>query len=94
MDSNTPAASVPAAPDTVTWIREPDDLDRWLAEGQGEPLALDTEFERVNTFFPIPGLVQLGMGQRFCLVDPAVAEASEGFRNALTDPGTPNCYTP
>lgn len=51
MDSNTPAASVPAAPDTVTWIREPDDLDRWLAEGQGEPLALDTEFERVNTFF-------------------------------------------
>lgn len=89
MDSNTPAASVPAAPDTVTWIREPDDLDRWLAEGQGEPLALDTEFERVNTFFPIPGLVQLGLGQRFCLVDPAVAEASEGFRNALTDPGTP-----
>ena len=47
MDSNTPAASVPAAPDTVTWIREPDDLDRWLAEGQGEPLALDTEFELV-----------------------------------------------
>ena len=89
MDSNTPAASVPAAPDTVTWIREPDDLDRWLAEGQGEPLALDTEFERVNTFFPIPGLVQLGMGQRFCLVDPSVAEASEGFRNALTDPDTP-----
>jgi len=89
MDSINPAASVPAAPDTVTWVREPDDLDRWLAEGQGEPLALDTEFERVNTFFPIPGLVQLGSGQRFCLVDPEVAEASQGFRKALADPGLP-----
>ena len=58
MDSNTPAASVPAAPDTVTWIREPDDLDRWLAEGQGEPLALDTEFERVNTYGPAKALAR------------------------------------
>lgn len=89
MDATNPAAPVPAAPETVSWIREPDDLDRWIAEGKGEPLALDTEFERVNTFFPIPGLVQLGLGERFCLVDPPVAEASKGFRQILTDPGVP-----
>jgi ribonuclease D len=89
MDATNPAASVPAAPDTVSWIREPDDLDRWIVEGKGEPLALDTEFERVNTFYPIPGLVQLGLGEEFCLVDPSVAEASQGFRRILTDPHVP-----
>ncbi|MFN2359632.1 MAG: ribonuclease D [Marinobacter sp.] len=89
MDAINPAAPVPAAPETVSWIREPQDLDRWIAEGKGEPLALDTEFERVDTFFPIPGLVQLGLGERFCLVDPEVAEASDGFRSILTDPDVP-----
>lgn len=89
MDANNPAALVPAAPETVSWIREPEALDEWLAQGKGEPLALDTEFERVDTFFPIPGLVQLGLGERFCLVDPSVAEASEGFRQILTDPDVP-----
>lgn len=89
MDATNPAVLVPAAPETVCWIREPDELDRWIAEGKGEPLALDTEFERVNTFYPIPGLVQLGLGESFCLVDPSVAEASEGFRRILTDPDVP-----
>ncbi len=89
MDATNPAALVPAAPETVSWIREPDELDRWIAEGKGEPLALDTEFERVNTFYPIPGLVQLGLGESFCLVDPSVAEASEGLRRILTDPDVP-----
>ncbi len=89
MDANNPAALVPAAPETVSWIREPEALDHWLVQGKDEPLALDTEFERVDTFFPIPGLVQLGLGERFCLVDPSVAEASPGFRQILTDPDVP-----
>ncbi|PXX91991.1 ribonuclease D [Marinobacter vulgaris] len=89
MDAINPAAPVAAAPETVSWIREPEELDRWIAEGKGEPLALDTEFERVDTFYPIPGLVQLGLGDRFCLVDPQVAEASEGFRRILANPNVP-----
>lgn len=89
MDATNPAALVPAAPETVSWIREPEDLDRWIAAGKGEPLALDTEFERVDTFHPIPGLVQLGLGENFCLVDPSIAEASEGFRHILTDSDVP-----
>lgn len=89
MDATNPAAPLPAAPETVSWLREPEELDRWIAEGKGEPLALDTEFERVNTFCPIPGLVQLGLGESFCLVDPSVAEASGGFRRILTDPDVP-----
>jgi len=80
----------PAAPASIRWIRHADELDRWLsAAPEGQPLALDTEFERVSTFYPIPGLVQLGMGTDLCLVDPEVAEASAVFRAVLSDPAIP-----
>ena len=68
------------------WITGPGELDDWLNASKDEPLALDTEFERVDTFYPIPGLVQLGLGEQFRLVDPAVAEASDVFRRQLADP--------
>lgn len=42
-------------------------LPRWQ---QASPLALDTEFIRVDTFFPRLGLLQLGDGQGEALVDP------------------------
>lgn len=42
-------------------------LPRWL---QACPLALDTEFIRVDTFYPKIGLIQLGDGQGEALVDP------------------------
>lgn len=49
-------------------------LPRWQ---QAAPLALDTEFIRVDTFFPIPGLLQFGDGQGEALVDPvAIADLS------------------
>lgn len=89
MAFTTPVATAPAAPATIHWIREPEDLDRWLAGGEGEFLALDTEFERVSTFFPIPGLVQLGLGGEYCLVDPGVAEQSGEFRRILADTDSP-----
>ncbi|MEQ5814983.1 HRDC domain-containing protein [Marinobacter sp. NFXS11] len=82
------AIEVPPAPANIDWIREPQALDAWLDRAPGKPLALDTEFERVNTFYPIPGLVQLGLNGEFCLVDPSVAEQSRRFREVLADPGT------
>ncbi|MES3040803.1 MAG: ribonuclease D [Pseudomonadota bacterium] len=42
-------------------------LPRWL---QAKPLVLDTEFIRVDTFYPKIGLIQLGDGQGEALVDP------------------------
>jgi len=83
------AVDVPPAPTSIDWIREPQALDKWLDRAPGKPLALDTEFERVNTFYPIPGLVQLGLDGEFCLVDPSVAEQSGRFREVLADPDTP-----
>ena len=80
------AGCVPAAPEQIRWITDARELDAWLEKHAGELLALDTEFERVSTFYPIPGLVQLGFGSDYCLVDPSVAEASEGFRRVLEDP--------
>lgn len=86
MTFSVPAIDVPPAPETVDWILLPDELDTWLDSAPGLPLVLDTEFERVNTFYPIPGLVQLGLGDRFCLVDPGVAEQSARFREVIADP--------
>ncbi|HDZ38035.1 MAG TPA: ribonuclease D, partial [Marinobacter sp.] len=87
MTFSAPAIAVPPAPDTIDWIPSPEELDTWLDSAPGLPLVLDTEFERVNTFYPIPGLVQLGLGDRFCLVDPEVAEQSARFRATIADPG-------
>jgi len=89
MASFTPVVDVPPAPAAITWIRTPEELDQWLAQGEDTPLALDTEFERVSTFYPIPGLVQLGLADQFRLVDPEVAEASRGFRERLANPEAP-----
>lgn len=76
-------------PCPVKWLTSSDQLDRWLigvTEREGATLALDTEFERVDTFYPVPGLVQLGSGTDFFLVDPAVAESSQAFKRVLEDP--------
>lgn len=80
---------VKSASITPRWLNTSAELDQWLAMSPEQPLAIDTEFERVNTFHPIPGLVQLGLNDEFRLVEPAVAEASEGFRQALTNPDRP-----
>lgn len=85
MAPTTPVATAPPAPTTIEWITDPEALNQWLLAGKSEPLALDTEFERVSTFFPIPGLVQLGLGEQYRLVDPAVAEQSAEFRRILSD---------
>ncbi|MGO1501024.1 MAG: ribonuclease D [Marinobacter sp.] len=86
MTFSLPAIDVPPAPETIHWIVQPDELDVWLDSAPGLPLVLDTEFERVNTFYPIPGLIQLGLGDHFCLVDPEVAELSTRFREVISDP--------
>jgi len=60
-------------------------LPRWL---QARPLALDTEFIRVDTFYPKLGLIQLGDGQGEGLVDP-VAIPDLRMLDALLGPQGP-----
>ncbi|NUT74676.1 ribonuclease D [Pseudomonas sp. C1C7] len=55
----------------IHWIRDNDSLGRHCAEWQQLPyVALDTEFMRVDTFYPIAGLLQVGDGSRAYLIDP------------------------
>jgi ribonuclease D len=51
-------------------------------------VALDTEFMRVDTFFPIPGLVQLAAAGETFLIDPLAIDAWQPLQSLLTDPDT------
>ncbi|MFW1676976.1 ribonuclease D [Pontibacter sp. JAM-7] len=60
-----------AAADTPIWIDTVADLETYCAHWQTLPLiALDTEFQRVETFYPIPGLIQLADDKACYLIDP------------------------
>jgi ribonuclease D len=55
----------------IHWIRDDDSLARHCATWQTLPfVALDTEFMRVDTFYPIAGLLQIGDGSSAWLIDP------------------------
>lgn len=50
-------------------------------------IALDTEFMRTNTFYPLLGLIQLANSHSCYLVDPLPLEDSKSLRGFLSDPG-------
>ena len=55
----------------IHWIRDDASLAEHCAHWQSLPyVALDTEFMRVDTFYPIAGLLQIGDGASAFLVDP------------------------
>lgn len=55
----------------ITWIRSEADLETHCARWQNAPLlAVDTEFMRTDTFFPIPALIQVHDGLGSYLLDP------------------------
>jgi len=52
------------------WVVDDAHLARLCAEWRQLPfVAVDTEFMRVDTFYPIAGLVQVGDGRRAYLID-------------------------
>ena len=55
----------------IHWIRDDASLAQHCLEWQSLPfVALDTEFMRVDTFYPIAALLQIGDGARAYLIDP------------------------
>ena len=76
-------------PDPSQWLTTPAALDQWLEDHQGQPIGIDTEFERISTYYPIPALVQLAYPGEFYLVEPQVVEQSKRFRELLADSGQP-----
>lgn len=72
----------------IQWILDDASLARHCAEWRQLPfVALDTEFMRVDTFYPIAGLLQVGDGQRAYLVDPLQVSDWVPFAALLEDPG-------
>lgn len=54
--------------------------------GFGEVIAVDTEFIRTDTFFPIPGLYQIGSGDDVFLVDPTTVDDWVPLQAVIEDP--------
>ena len=55
---------------------------------QAPAIAVDTEFVRVDTFYPIPGLVQIAAAGETFLIDPITIDQWQPLQVLLTDPGT------
>ncbi|WFF43267.1 ribonuclease D [Salinicola endophyticus] len=73
----------------IEWIDTPAGLAAACAAlADAEVLALDTEFFRETSFYPVPALVQLSAGERIYLIDPQAVAADEALR-ALLAGGAP-----
>ncbi|MBM7059508.1 ribonuclease D [Pseudomonas sp. UL073] len=71
----------------ITWIRDDASLAQHCAAWQQLPyVVLDTEFVRVDTFFPQAGLVQVGDGRAAFLIDPLLIGDWQPFAALLENP--------
>ncbi|MDQ2077949.1 ribonuclease D [Marinimicrobium sp. ABcell2] len=74
-------------PTDPIWIDQDADLaelcERW---SQQAAIAVDTEFMRSDTFYPIAGLIQVGDGKGCYLIDPLAITDFEPFRQLMLNP--------
>lgn len=73
-------------PSEPIWIDQDDQLQelcsRWRAQAA---IAVDTEFMRSETFYPIAGLLQIGDGKGCYLIDPLAIQNLEPLRELMLD---------
>ncbi|WP_049629378.1 ribonuclease D [Cellvibrio sp. pealriver] len=73
-------------PSEPIWIDQDDQLQelcsRWRAQAA---IAVDTEFMRSETFYPIAGLLQIGDGKGCYLIDPLAIRNLEPLRELMLD---------
>ncbi|TBU93418.1 ribonuclease D [Phytopseudomonas dryadis] len=71
----------------ILWIRDDATLAQHCTAWRKLPfVALDTEFMRVDTFYPIAGLLQVSEGERAYLIDPLLIDDWSAFAELLRDP--------
>jgi ribonuclease D len=76
---------MPLTPE-IRWIDTPEALDVACAEvADADVIALDTEFFRENTFYPVPALIQFSTGGPAWLVDPQAVACTDAFRRLLAE---------
>ena len=69
------------------WVASGADLARAAGRWRGV-IGIDTEFQRTDTFFPIPGLYQVAAGPGIWFVDPLAVHDWAPLARVLTDPET------
>ncbi|SDF07346.1 ribonuclease D [Phytopseudomonas seleniipraecipitans] len=70
----------------ILWIRDNASLAEHCSAWRKQPfVALDTEFMRVDTFYPIAGLLQVSEGARAYLIDPLLIDDWSSFAALLED---------
>lgn len=89
--SQTPAAYdwqvLESSADQPIVITDNASLAEWCEHWQTLPMvALDTEFQRVETFYPIPGLIQLADDQHCFLIDPLAVTDFEPLKALFRNP--------
>ncbi|MDD2060959.1 ribonuclease D [Pseudomonas sp. GD03860] len=71
----------------IHWICDDSSLAEHCLQWRKLPfVALDTEFMRVDTFYPIAGLIQVGDGARAYLIDPLRVGNWQPLAELLEDP--------
>jgi len=69
------------------WITQNSELsqycEQWLSLSA---VALDTEFIRTDTFYPKPGLIQVGTGHNIYLIDPLRISEWQPLANLFSNP--------
>jgi ribonuclease D len=74
-------------PTEPIWIDQDDQLAELCARWQQQAaLAIDTEFMRSDTFYPIAGLLQIGDGKGCYLIDPLAINNLDPLRELLLNP--------
>jgi len=72
----------------IHWIRDDQSLAEHCRDWHQLPfVAVDTEFMRVDTFYPKAGLIQIGDGQRAFLIDPLSIGNWQPLADLLEDSG-------
>ncbi len=71
----------------IHWLTDNDQLANAAQQWQQHSwLTLDTEFVRTKTFWPIAGLIQVGIKDDVWLIDPLAINNWDPFRGILADP--------
>lgn len=71
----------------VVWVADDESLARAVAQWP-QHIALDTEFIRTSTYYPMPGLYQVAAGSLVYLIDPLSVDQWQPFIDYLTDAQT------
>ena len=68
------------------WIAQDAELAELCARlRQQAAIAVDTEFMRTDTFYPIAGLIQIGDGKASYLIDPLAITDFSSLRELMLD---------